>query len=262
MPTQMVLTALALTVPIAVLYLVVGRILWRRGEGPAAQGWRLFALFWLGMGTWGLADGLWPLLHTVGLAPFPVAVGLLHLKVLASVAAFYGLVAYLASVYTGKPRAARWLLPAYAAIFLATTAFYVWKDPVSQVPGTWGMRLNYAVQDPGMLWWAVVGLLFLPPILASVAYAALYRLAPGPEARFRVALTSASFMGLFGPVFVAWGLGGHYWWPLSEKLLGLAVAGCILVALHPPRALRERWARPPQPRVVPQTLQERIRCLV
>lgn len=262
MSAQMLVTAVGLTVPIAVLYLFVGRRLWRRGDGAAAGGWRLFALFWMGMGTWGLVDGLWPLLYVAGLAPFPVAVGLLHLKVLASVAAFYGLVAYLASVYTGRPEAARWLAPAYAGILLATSAFYVWKGPVGQHPGTWGMRLDYAVQDPGMVWWAVVGLLFLPPIVASIAYAALYRLAPGPEARFRVALTSASFLGLFGPVFVAWGLGGAYWWPLMEKLLGLAVAGCILLALHPPRLLRERWARPPRPRAGGQTLQERIRCLV
>lgn len=261
MPLQMLLTAFALTLPIAVLYLLVGRALWRRG-GSGARSWRLFGLFWLGMGAWGAADGLWPLLHELGLAPFPLAVGLLHLKVLASVAAFYGLVAYLATVYTGNARAARRLVPAYVLVYLATAGFYVWKHPLRQYEGAWGMRFEYAVQDPGLVWWVVVGLLFLPPILASVAYAALYRLAPDPEARFRVALTSLSFVCLFSPTFVTWGLGGAPWWPLIEKLLGLAVAGCILLALHPPRALRDRWARPPPARAAAASLQERIHQLV
>jgi hypothetical protein len=261
MPAQMLLTALGLTLPIAVLYLFVGRALWRRG-GAGAQSWRLFGLFWLGMGTWGAADGLWPVLHEAGLSPFPLSVGLLHLKVLASAIAFYGLVAYLATVYTGHPRAARRLVPVYVGIYLATAGFYLWKHPLSQHAGTWGMRFEYAVQDPGMVWWTVVGLLFLPPIVASLAYAALYRLAADPESRFRVALTSLSFLGLFSPTFVTWGLGGAPWWPLIEKLLGLAVAGCILLALHPPRALRERWARPPAPHRSAAGLQERIHQLV
>lgn len=261
MPAQMLLMALGLTLPIAVLYLLVGRAVWRRGAS-GARSWRFFGLFWLGMGTWGLAEGLWPVLHEMGLAPFPLAVGLLHLKVLASVAAFYGLVAYLVTVYTGHPRAARRLVPVYGAIYLATAGFYVWKRPLAQFPGTWGMRFEYAVQDPGMIWWVVVGLLFLPPILASIAYAALYRLAPDPEARFRVALTSLAFVGLFSPTFIAWGLGGAPWWPLIEKLLGLAVAGCILLALHPPRALRERWTRPRSAHAKAAALQERIHQLV
>lgn len=78
-----------------------------------------------------------------------------------------------------------------------------------------------------------------PPLAAAIAYAAPWPRARGRAARARLLAVSASFAAFFGRPLLAWtGVADVPWWPLAEKLLGIAAALVVLLFLHPPARLR------------------------
>jgi peptidoglycan/LPS O-acetylase OafA/YrhL len=69
----------------------------------------------------------------------------------------------------------------------------------------------------------------LPPIVAAVAYARLWRYSRDRAQRRRILATAASLILLLAPNLVAWRSGSWAWWFPVEKLLGLA-AGLGMIA--------------------------------
>ncbi|HEX2021987.1 MAG TPA: hypothetical protein VHH36_04695 [Candidatus Thermoplasmatota archaeon] len=207
------------------LYLAVGASFARLARGPSQAA---FSLFWFGVGFFGVSDGVFSL--AVPLFDPPLAFGLtiLVLKSVLGCVGFAGLLYALLYVYTGR-RATLPLVVAYAVVLLLVLASYFAAEPVGQEAQAWRSGLVYARSDaPGGTIAAV--LLFLPPLLGSLAYAALWRRASERGQRRRILAVSAAFAAFFGGLLVGWtGLAGA-WWPLAEKLLAVGAALVVLAA--------------------------------
>lgn len=225
------LAASALAIGVAVLYAAVGRRVAGREGAPLPL--LMFGLFWAGMAAYGFLDAGWALAVAWLGVPLGASLVVLHLKILAAVAAFAGLVAYLLAIYTGRERVTWAVLAAYAGLYALVTYYYVWRDPVGQHVTAWGASLDYA-RPGGAFQRAVVLLLFVPPALSAIAYAALLRVVEEPAARRRVAATATSLGVLFAGLTLGWLDGTLPWWGLAEKLLALAAALGVLWSMRAP----------------------------
>lgn len=213
---------------VAGLYAAIGVVQLRRSRHGRLKGLLLFALFWLGFSVHALAESLWALSMLVAPPPLWVGIAVLLVKIGAGVAAFGCLVGYLLVVYTGQERALVWVGMAYSTILALVTYSYVSRVPVAQETRTWYAGLRY-LELEGTLHLVVVALLFVPPLLASGAYALLLRLANGPAQRRRILVTSVAFAALFGGLLFGWLHESWYWWGLVERLLPLGASIGILL---------------------------------
>lgn len=225
------------------LYLAVGSLLLARnppGRSPEVDPLWFFALFWISIGTYGLLNAVWTASFLGGGAPpLGVAVAILQLKILTGVAGFYGLVAYLLSIYLGDRRVPQWLAIGYAGIYLVVDLFYQWRVPVGQHAATWGATLDYA-NPQGPLWGVVVVLLFVPPLLSTLAYAWLYTIVNHRGQKVRVAVISVSLAVLFMGLLLGWLSSAIPAWGLIEKLLAVAANLAVLAVVWPLPSLGRR----------------------
>lgn len=239
---------LLLILTAGVLYVIAGVLVARRrhvGDPEERRALAFFALFWIAMGAWGLLDGLWGMgvVH-LGLDGVALAATVLHLKVLAAVLGFLGLVYYLAYLYSGRSELLVPLAVAYVGVLAVVEWYYNMRGPTGVRPGTWGVGLVY--RNPGEpAWYLVVALLFGPPIVAAVLYANLLRVVDAPGARLRVAVISVAFATLFGSYAFSWTLGGWFWWGFAEKVLAVGANLAVLVVVAPPGWLQDRWQLEP-----------------
>lgn len=229
MPALGFVLAVALAGGLSVLCIALARHFVRRGDAEGGWPWRLFATFWTGMAVYVGLDASWALGVAAGVVPLALSLAVLHVKIVAAVAAFFGLVAYLLYVYTGSPRSVRVVAFLYVAIFLVTVYFYVWRGPVGHHVTPWGASLDYA-KPGGAFQQAVIVLLFLPPALAALAYAMLIPVTPKGKARLRVAVTCVSLFVLFAGLTLGWLNGKWLWWGLAEKVLALSAVSGVLWA--------------------------------
>lgn len=220
-----------LTFLAGVLYVAIGMRFARRAAEQGSMPMRTFSLFWFAIGYYGLTDGAWSLAVPLLDPPLAVGVTILVTKVLVGCVGFFGLVHGLAYVYTGRPGVMRPLAVFYALVYLLVLYSYVAADPIGQEAQRWRSGLVYA--DPGgLLDTLAVLALFLPPLFASLAYAGLYRRASTRAQRIRIATVSASLAVFFGSLILGWLGGGWQWWPLVEKLLAIATAAAVVLALR------------------------------
>jgi hypothetical protein len=106
-------------------------------------------------------------------------------------------------------------------------------------------------------------MLFLPPLIATLAYTRLLAHAHEPATRYRIAMTSTSLALFFIPMFLGWRAGGFPWWGGVERALSIGMIVGISLALWPPPRLVRRWARiPTGSRDPEQEHMERARLLV
>lgn len=231
-----VLAASAFALGGAFLYAAVGLRVAARGASRLPL--RLFALFWTGMAAYALLDAAWALAVASLDVPLAASLVVLHLKIIAAVTAFAGLVAYLLAIYSGRERVTWVVLGAYLLVFVVVTYFYVWRGPVDHHLTTWGASLDYA-RPGGLFQQAVVVLLFVPPALSAVAYAFLLRVVHEPRARLRVAATSAALVILFAGLTLGWLNGKWPWWGLAEKVLAVTAALVVLWTMREPAPAAE-----------------------
>lgn len=253
----------AVTLPLATLYLVVGAKLHQRSrlEGQPALAW--FSAFWVGIGAYGFVEAAWMWSHLLGLSPWAFALLVLHVKVVATVAGFGGLVMYVLVIHGVGRRRLALVVAAYAILLALLETFYSWREPFAQEPGNWGMRLLYVRNDTQPYWTILMALMFVPPLIATLAYTNLLRFTRDPALRYRIVLVSASLLAFFLPVFLGWRAGGSPWWGAVEKALSAAMALGIVLALWPPPALHARLhATPEQREVAERALRARARELI
>ena len=216
-----------LTLLAGLLYAAAGVRFARRAR-LAGHAVALYSLFWFGLAFFGLTDGAWSLAVPLADPPLAVGVAILHLKTLVGAAAFLGLVHYLLYVYTGSRRILAPLVAFYAVVYAVVAWSYVVAQPVGQEARAWRSGLVYA--NPGTAWDVAASLLlFVPPLLAAIAYAGLLRHAGEPAQRRRVVATSLAFAAFFGGLLVGWLL-EPAWWPPVEKALAIATAALVLWA--------------------------------
>lgn len=250
-----------LGMPLAVACLVIGGKVHRRARVEARPALTWFSMFWVGIGAYALVECMWGLAYLAGFDALALGLFVLHVKIIGLVGAFAGLVAYLLIIHGIDRRALGVIMGGYALVLAITETYYSWRAPVAQVPGAWGMRLLYAVNDTQPWWTIVLLLLLLPPFFAAIAYARLMRHAHEPETRYRIALTSASLMLFFLPMFIGWRAGGFPWWGGVERMLSFLMVTGIALALWPPESFRRRF-RGDTPTERDRALRERARLLV
>ena len=198
-------------------------------------GWprALFALFWWGIGFFGVTDGAWSLAVAYGPPPLGVGIAILHLKVLFGVAGFGGFVAFVLYLYRGARAPLSVVAVTYLAVYAVVAWSYVAQRPVDQQLDAWRAGLVYA-EAGGAIEVVALALLFLPPVVAAAAYAALARRTQDVVQRRRVQATSIAIATFLATVFIAWLIGPAPWWPPAEKLLGIATAALAWATITRP----------------------------
>lgn len=221
----------ALGLVVAALYAAIGLVQLRRSQRGRRVGLVLFALFWLGFGLHALVESLWALSMLAAPPPLWVGVAVLLVKIASGVVALGSLVGYLLLVYTGRERALVWVGVSYSAILALVTFEYLARVPIAQETRTWHAGLRYVTPE-GTLHLVVVALLFVPPLVASAAYAMLLRLSREPAQRRRILATSVGFAVLFAGFLLGWLNESWYWWGLVERLLPIGASVGILLVLR------------------------------
>jgi hypothetical protein len=224
-------SALLLSVASAALFILVGRTVQQRPVSPDARIARgSFVAWWYALGAVSLVGAV------MEMPGFPLDlrlfVGVTILLLFVICVALAGLVQYLVFLYTNRT-----ILPAlavgYGAFFLLLL-LYIWaSDPSSVEPTRWGPELEFANEiDSGPLYWTVLVLMLVPPLLSAGAYLSLYRVATDRILKRRILLVSLSLIIWFGSSLIGAtpGTQDADWWKLSSKLIALAAAGTILYA--------------------------------
>lgn len=224
----------ALGLATAVLYLALGARESQRASarGDVALGW--YSVFWVAFGAHLLFESLWTLGMLVAPPPLALSVAVLQLRVGTAIVAFFALVYYLLVLYTGRRGVLVPLGVAYSGIFVFVSYHFAARDPIGHETRAWAADLTYA-NDGAATWPFVVGLLFGPPLLASVAYAFLLRFTSEPKLRRRILVTSITFAVLFGSFILGFLHEAWYWWGLVGRLVLLgAVASLLVNAMETP----------------------------
>lgn len=253
-----VLVSSLVELPVAIAFLVVGTKFHRRGRIEGQPTLLFFAAFWVGIGGYALVESAWALSYLAGLHAMPVALFVLHMKIVASVVAFAGLVSFVLSIHGADKRVRGVVVGAYGILLALVETFYSWRDPIGQKASTWGIQLVYANNAVEPWWTLVLVLLFVPPLVAALFYAALLRITREREQRYRIALTSASLLLFFAPLLLGWRAGDWPWWGAVEKALAIAMAAGIVLATWPPAGVRA-WLS--EERAVARDLELRQRAL-
>jgi hypothetical protein len=228
----------ALECAIGLGYLAVGAHYGRRAAAGHDRWPALFALFWCAFGAYGLLEALWSLAVAALPLPFEVGVTILHVKVVLACLGFFGLVCYLARLYTGRDVR----LPAgayYATALVVLLYSYDRAEPVGQEVQAWRGGLVYARSDGVLGTWAPI-LAMAPALGAAIAFLGLARVAPDAAARRRVVRLGTALVVFLAGLSLGWLNATWFWWPLAEKLLALvAIAGAVDALRGAPATDRE-----------------------
>lgn len=236
----------------AALYIWVARIvLVKDVEGEAKRANVMFAVWWLALALLYFVAPLLSLPPQFGYRDLALAVTVLNIVFLLIVVAIWGLVYYLAYLYTGDKR---WFWPLAVFYFLLGCGllyFLTWLDPSGfKDDGS----LAFTKQSTGAPAISPVisiafGLAFIIPVLiAAVAYGTLFFRVHEPGPRYRIGMVSGAFILQFGWSAISTILQLSVKYPDSLGLallgnaLGIASAVIILLAFRPPRGIRERLA--------------------
>ena len=221
-------------------FLAVGRTLSRRPTASAEARGALLAgvAWWWGIGAYLLVQA--GLTFTAAAGPAPVGLFLAARVVTVPLLclAVWGLTYHLAYLFTGRAALRIWTALLYGAV---AVAFYV--ASLSPLPDEvrvedWLVELEGTGE--GTLYRLVYLAVGLPPIGASVAYLTLAFRVREPLQRWRVLLLAGSIFAWVGGGLVARLSGGPLLKFLTLTVLGLVAAGAVLLAYHPPAAVRRR----------------------
>jgi hypothetical protein len=204
---------------------------------PAAQ----FALFWLGLGGTTMAEAFLNLWDAIAVPSIPLVATLLHLEILLICVALWGLLSYLAFLYTGRGYLAFWSI-FYGACYLALNYLISAAAPHAVVVVNGTVSVSYANSISGPLAYALVVVLIVPEFVGAVLYLTLAFRSPDPTVRFRIVVVSGGLIAWFlfaavgSLVAAAAGLAGA----LVIQFLGVLAALAILAAYYPPQFVRDR----------------------
>ena len=231
------------------VFLVVGDLVRRREvDAESRPASRAFALFWYAIGVHALLVGIADVaaaLETPLEALYPAfRLGLLVLLA----AGLGGLTYYLTYLFTGRRGWWKGFAALYGLAAALGAAQIVRRGESATAVGRWGVDL-YAQTGAHPVAYALTALLFLlPPLVGAFLYGRLARALDDPEQRLRVRLVStAIFVWFLGAILSR--LSDHdLWLFLVRPVLGVGVAGIVLVAHRPPAWVQRRLASRRAPR--------------
>lgn len=229
------------------LYAYVGARLAIRPVSLEAQpALQLFATWWFLLAGTQVAIGGSEVLAWSGIESVGLHAGLSYVNLFLSVFAIHTLLYYLVYVFTGSLHGFRTVTLVYLAYFLAVLYLLTTANPVGIAVDPWTVQIE--TQDPisGPVAKAIVGVLLVPPLVATGAYLRLYAHVESRTQRYRVLVIGTSialWLGSFLAVYLA-GADQASIWPLVSKLIGFAGALAVLGAYFPPGWVRERGIHP------------------
>lgn len=240
----------ALALATALVFAYVGQMTLRRRptEIDGARALRRFAAWWFGLAAYTLVGGLRSAMAAAGNLDLTLHAAVSNLSTIPLVVLLWGVVSYLAYIYTGR-RAA---LTASTVLHVAILVFYAGVlltfEPVAVRAQTWTVSIDYA--DGGLPGWVTALVLFSilgPTLAAAVGYASLYFRTRERNARYRIAMVSSGFLLWFGSAAVAslTPIAQAEWWPPASRLLGILATAIILAAYRPPAWVRVRFGIEP-----------------
>jgi hypothetical protein len=169
--------------------------------------------------------------------------------------ALWGLICYLAYLYTGR----EWTVPIsilYAAEY-GLLVYYVTAGRPDGVSVTLGsVNPTYGVTVTGPLLAAPILILVFPEFIGALLYLRLFFRTHDRTVRYRIGLVSGGLLAYFLFDFFDFGalVNGGLVGVVVGRLLIIGAALVVLLAYFPPRALRARFGvaniveeRPPQP---------------
>jgi hypothetical protein len=228
------------------LYLWVGHIvLQRQVTGEAKRANALFGVWWIALGIVFLLSPFYSVLPRLfGYEDLALAVTLLNLILVLIVVGVWGLVAYLAYLYTGSSRSFWPITAFYVLLTLALLYLIAWLGP----DGFDEMgRLTFQREQLSGAPAVSLGLLFsLPVVIAALAYGSLFFRIREPTPRYRIGLVAGAFLLQFGWSTLSSILQLPQRYPdsltlaLVSNALGIVSAVCILLAFRPPESIQRR----------------------
>jgi hypothetical protein len=205
--------------------------------------WQAFRVWWWGLGATTLLGLLNDLLPLLGLSNLVLYVTVAQINVLIVCAALGGLVFYLAYLFTGRKNLARPIGVFYLLFFLALAAYVFWLQPIGLTVTEGSVALEYAKEPSPAYLIALILLILLPQLIASLAYFTFYFRVRERAQKYRVALVSGSIFFWFASPLVAsmLSLDDLSWWPIASRLINLLAALVIYWAYYPPRFIQNRF---------------------
>lgn len=227
----------------AVLYTAAGHVMWGRFVPPEWRlRWRMFALWWFGIGAAALLTTVLNLAPVTGPSTLALHVVVYHARTLVVCAALWGLLAYLLALFTPRREALAALSAFYAAFYLLVLFDVTAGRPLAVDVGRWEAELVYQRAAPPWLTTVKFTALVAPPFLGGLALLAFLPSERLATHRYRIALVSTSLVGWsFVAVLVPLPfLQGSDAFQLGIRMLGLATAGAIYMAYVPPQWVSRR----------------------
>ncbi len=202
-----------------------------------------FGIWWYGLAAASATSGVEAALVASGALNFPGAITLYLLTVLVDCALLWGLVSYLAYIYTGKNH----LLPLsafYGAFYLAVLYYVFSLDPDGFVVQGGLPALAYARKSVGgpLEWFVVFGLI-VPEFVAVLLYLSLYRKTTDRTQRYRIGLVSTgiSLWFIIDVISSPSASIAPVAWTIAKGLLAAVSGLIVLAAYRPPELFRRKW---------------------
>lgn len=248
MANETLLLDAGIAVASAAVYAYVAVVTGRRKIGGEAQlAASLFSFWWWTLCAITGVSALQRVLAYVGALDLGLHSTMLHIVLLAIVAAFWALEYYLFYLFTGDRR---WLTPIsiyYAILYLAILYLIIWRQPTSIGVTDGRLAWSYA-REASKAAGLAIGIAFIvPTLIGAFGYARLFFRVEGTTQRYRIGLVSMTIIAWFGTSLVALGLGLNedVSWQKVSRFFGLAASLLILAAYRPPAWVRRRWGIEP-----------------
>lgn len=239
--TRLWITAGVNLVAIVVTSYVAVHLLRRRVEGPSRLATRMFALWWGAFALDTLLNTLTWLAAGAGVANEVVTDILSYPALTCIVLMVWGLVYYLAYLFTGRQRLFRPLAAFYALSWVAFLALVLYLRPIGVTLGPYSGAVAYARQPPAAAEAWVALFFLLPPLLAAIAYGFFAFRVKDASHRYRILAVSIGIFVWFTSALVLNGARPTSDVPiLVGKALGLACLALILSAYVQPAWLARR----------------------
>ncbi|MCW5874150.1 MAG: hypothetical protein KIS88_05840 [Anaerolineales bacterium] len=238
------------------LYFFIGHSLSRKrfADPQDARAWRAFRVWWYGMAANTGINGLSVLALGLGIDYLPLFVLFSLAATLSAAPALWGLLTYLMYIFKGSHRFSGWIAGFYIAFGVGLLASIYLLRPIGVSMGTWEALIQYQNEPQGVFGLlfgiALIALMSLPPIVASIGMFSLYFRITEPSAKFRALLVPLGLFTIFGlgyfiPLIfiVAFGINPNAttWWPLTIRLIGIAALALIYIAYFPPAVIQKRF---------------------
>lgn len=243
MASTLLLLQSALLILTALVYAYVGRrILARPIEGDGRLAARLFGVWWFTLAGIQVLNATRTVLGAFDVRDLAVHVTLMHAMLALLCIALASLLYYLIYLLTGSKGSLWAIMAGYVAYYLFIEWIVAAGAPSAVEISARGAEIVYARELPQPWTDIAAALLLGPPLVASIGYFSLFFRVPGRLQRYRIGLVSLTIFGWFMTSVAATstGLSRVGWWPVAGAFIGLAAAGAIFAAYHPPRWIEAR----------------------